>query len=66
MNAAIEKVQKAGIEVMGGFILGFDTDTDDVSITNWNLSGGEPLLYQDQGKRLLIWQKRTPMMFYDV
>ncbi|HNZ64854.1 MAG TPA: radical SAM protein [Smithella sp.] len=30
MNAAIEKVQKAGIEVMGGFILGFDTDTDDV------------------------------------
>jgi radical SAM superfamily enzyme YgiQ (UPF0313 family) len=30
MNSAIEKVQKAGIEVMGGFILGFDTDTDDV------------------------------------
>lgn len=30
MNAAIEKVQNAGMEVMGGFILGFDTDTDDV------------------------------------
>lgn len=30
MNAAIEKIQRVGIEVMGGFILGFDTDTDDV------------------------------------
>ena len=30
MNAAIAKVQKAGIEVMGGFILGFDTDADDI------------------------------------
>jgi hypothetical protein len=30
MNAAIEKIQRAGIEVMGGFILGFDTDTEDV------------------------------------
>jgi radical SAM superfamily enzyme YgiQ (UPF0313 family) len=30
MNAAVEKIQRAGIEVMGGFILGFDTDTDDV------------------------------------
>ena len=29
MNHAIEKIQRAGIEVMGGFILGFDTDTDD-------------------------------------
>jgi radical SAM superfamily enzyme YgiQ (UPF0313 family) len=30
MNEAIEKIQRAGIEVMAGFILGFDTDTDDV------------------------------------
>ncbi|MBN1364689.1 MAG: B12-binding domain-containing radical SAM protein [Syntrophaceae bacterium] len=30
MSAAIEKIQRAGIEVMGGFILGFDTDTEDV------------------------------------
>jgi radical SAM superfamily enzyme YgiQ (UPF0313 family) len=30
MNDAIEKIQRAGIEVMAGFILGFDTDTDDV------------------------------------
>ncbi len=30
MDKAIEKIQRAGIEVMGGFILGFDTDTDDV------------------------------------
>jgi radical SAM superfamily enzyme YgiQ (UPF0313 family) len=30
MNKAIEKIQRAGIEVMAGFILGFDTDTDDV------------------------------------
>jgi len=30
MGAAIEKIQRAGIEVMGGFILGFDTDTEDV------------------------------------
>ncbi len=29
MNAAIEKIQRAGIEVMAGFILGFDTDTED-------------------------------------
>lgn len=29
MNEAIEKIQRAGIEVMGGFILGFDTDKDD-------------------------------------
>ncbi len=29
MNHAIEKIQRAGIEVMGGFILGFDTDKDD-------------------------------------
>ncbi|MGD0278639.1 MAG: B12-binding domain-containing radical SAM protein [Smithella sp.] len=29
MNDAIEKIQRAGIEVMGGFILGFDTDKDD-------------------------------------
>lgn len=29
MNEAIEKIQRAGIEVMAGFILGFDTDTDD-------------------------------------
>lgn len=28
MNAALEKIQRAGIEVMGGFILGFDTDTE--------------------------------------
>jgi len=28
MNEAIEKIQRAGIEVMAGFILGFDTDTD--------------------------------------
>ncbi len=30
MDAAIEKIQKAGMEVMGGFIFGFDTDTEDV------------------------------------
>jgi hypothetical protein len=30
MNAAIEKIQKSGIEVMGGFIFGFDTDSEDV------------------------------------
>jgi len=30
MNAAIEKIQTSGIEVMAGFILGFDTDKDDV------------------------------------
>jgi len=30
MKAAIEKIQRSGIEVMAGFILGFDTDTDDV------------------------------------
>jgi radical SAM superfamily enzyme YgiQ (UPF0313 family) len=30
MNDAIEKIQRSGIEVMAGFILGFDTDTDDV------------------------------------
>jgi radical SAM superfamily enzyme YgiQ (UPF0313 family) len=29
MNNALEKIQRAGIEVMGGFILGFDTDKDD-------------------------------------
>jgi radical SAM superfamily enzyme YgiQ (UPF0313 family) len=29
MNDAVEKIQRAGIEVMGGFILGFDTDKDD-------------------------------------
>ncbi len=29
MNEAIEKIQRAGIEVMAGFILGFDTDKDD-------------------------------------
>ncbi len=28
MNDAVEKIQRAGIEVMGGFILGFDTDTE--------------------------------------
>lgn len=27
---SVEAIQEAGIEVMGGFILGFDTDTDDV------------------------------------
>lgn len=36
MNAAIEKVQKEGIEVMGGFIQGFDTDPDDVAIVSRN------------------------------
>ncbi len=30
MAAAIEKIQRAGIEVMAGFILGFDTDTEEV------------------------------------
>ncbi len=30
MSAAIEKIQRAGIEVMAGFIFGFDTDTEDV------------------------------------
>ncbi|MBN1365349.1 MAG: B12-binding domain-containing radical SAM protein [Syntrophaceae bacterium] len=30
MSVAIEKIQRAGIEVMGGFILGFDTDTENV------------------------------------
>lgn len=30
MNSAIEKIQRSGIEVMGGFIFGFDTDSDDV------------------------------------
>lgn len=30
MNAAIRTIQNAGIEVMAGFILGFDTDTEDV------------------------------------
>ena len=30
MNAAIEKIQRSGIEVMAGFIFGFDTDTEDV------------------------------------
>ncbi len=30
MAAAIEKIQRAGIEVMAGFILGFDTDSEDV------------------------------------
>jgi len=29
MNRAIEKIQRSGIEVMGGFILGFDTDKED-------------------------------------
>jgi radical SAM superfamily enzyme YgiQ (UPF0313 family) len=29
MNKAIEKIQRSGIEVMGGFILGFDTDKED-------------------------------------
>jgi radical SAM superfamily enzyme YgiQ (UPF0313 family) len=29
MNDAVEKIQRSGIEVMAGFILGFDTDTDD-------------------------------------
>ena len=29
MNDAIEKIQRTGIEVMAGFILGFDTDKDD-------------------------------------
>ena len=29
MNEAIEKIQRSGIEVMGGFILGFDTDKED-------------------------------------
>lgn len=30
MSTAIEKIQRAGMEVMGGFILGFDTDTEDI------------------------------------
>lgn len=30
MDEAIEKIHRAGIEVMGGFILGFDTDTEEV------------------------------------
>lgn len=30
MDSAIEKIQRAGMEVMGGFIFGFDTDSDDV------------------------------------
>ncbi len=30
MNAAIEKIQKTGIEVMAGFIFGFDTDSEEV------------------------------------
>lgn len=30
MNAAITKIQESGIEVMAGFIFGFDTDSEDV------------------------------------
>lgn len=30
MNAAIENIQRSGVEVMAGFIFGFDTDTEDV------------------------------------
>lgn len=30
MNDAIRKIQNSGMEVMAGFILGFDTDTEDV------------------------------------
>ncbi len=30
MDQAVEKIQRTGIEVMGGFIIGFDTDGEDI------------------------------------
>jgi len=43
LSAAIERITRAGLEVLGGFIVGFDTDTEDIFERQRAFIAGNPI-----------------------